>query len=223
MNLLSIDTSTEKASVALTLNGEIRSEEQGAQRQHARMLLPMIERLLADNGLHLNQLDAIVYGCGPGSFTGLRIACSVAKGLAYSHDLPLLPVSSLAAIANEVRERNELAKDAAILAVLDARMNQLYWTCFAEESKGTEEQVSYAADIHMPGETPFILAGVGYESYLQQLPLSLHTRLVNHFPIYPHAQAMIRLALSGEITAVSAAEALPVYVRNQITQGESRG
>ncbi|WP_332248026.1 tRNA (adenosine(37)-N6)-threonylcarbamoyltransferase complex dimerization subunit type 1 TsaB [Legionella tunisiensis] len=149
---MSIDTSTEKASVALTLNGDIRCEEQEVQRQHARMLLPMIDRLLADSGACLNQLDAIVYGCGPGSFTGLRIACSVAKGLAYSHDLPLFPVSSLAAIANEVRVQNQLANDAAILAVLDARMNQLYWACFAGDAKEGAEQVCHAADIHMSGE-----------------------------------------------------------------------
>lgn len=223
MNLLSIDTSTEKASVALALNGEIRCEEQAVQRQHAQMLLPMIDRLLADSELCLSQLDAIVYGRGPGSFTGLRIACSVAKGLAYSHDLPLLPVSSLAAIANEVRVQNRLAKDAAILAVLDARMNQLYWGCFAGDANESEEQVCDAADIHVPGEKKFVLAGVGFDAYLRQLPVSLHTRLVNHFTIYPHAQAMIRLALSGEVKAVSAAEALPVYVRNQITQGETRG
>jgi tRNA threonylcarbamoyladenosine biosynthesis protein TsaB len=217
MNLLSIDTSTEKASVALALNGEVFCAEQDAKRQHAHMLLPMIECLLANSELHFNQLDAIVYGCGPGSFTGLRIACSVAKGLAYAQDLPLLPVSSLAAIANEVRVQNKIVKDMAILAVLDARMNQLYWACFADESTSAEEQVSQAADVDVANEKRFVLAGVGYESYLQQLPLSLRARLANHYTIYPHAQAMIRLALSGEIKTVSAAEALPVYVRNQIT------
>ena len=104
MNLLAIDTSTEHATVAVTAHGELFSEEQGSMRQHAQFLLPMVERMLGLAGLSLTQLDGIVFGRGPGSFTGLRIACSVAKGLAYAHDLPLYPVSSLAAIAYEAHQ-----------------------------------------------------------------------------------------------------------------------
>src|ERR1700733_12183845 len=105
MNLLAIDTSTTRASLAINLGGEILSKEQDAQHSHARLLLPMIEQLLAEAQLTINQLDGIVYGCGPGSFTGLRIACSIAKGLAYAHDLPLFPVSSLAAIAHKALQK----------------------------------------------------------------------------------------------------------------------
>lgn len=223
MNLLAIDTATERASVALSINGDVRSEEQSAQRQHAHLLLPMVERLLAEADLSLSQLDAIAYGRGPGSFTGLRIACSVAKGLAYAHDLPLFPVSSLAAIANEVGQRHAIPKNAAVLAVLDARMNQLYWACFTDFINEVEEHVSNVGDILPSADTPLILAGVGYEAYLQQLSSTLQARITSYFTVYPKAQAMIRLALTGKIKAVSAAEALPVYIRNQITQGEPRG
>lgn len=223
MNLLAIDTSTECASVALIVNGDLRSEEQGAQRQHARLLLPMIEGLLAEAEISLNQVDAIVYGRGPGSFTGLRIACSVAKGLAYAHDLPLFPVSSLAAIANEAMQEKEKMADAAVLAMIDARMNQVYWACFIDEINEAEEQVSEMANLKLTSDCPLIVAGVGYEPYLSQLPIATQSRIVSHSTLYPNARAMIRLALSGRVKPVSAAEAVPVYVRNQITQGEVRG
>lgn len=106
--LLAIDASTDQASVALLINGVSISEEQGSQRTHAQILLPMIDKLLTEANSSLNQLDGIVFGCGPGSFTGLRIACSMAKGLAYAHDLPLIPVSSLAAIAWTARQKHLL-------------------------------------------------------------------------------------------------------------------
>ncbi|KTD32865.1 O-sialoglycoprotein endopeptidase [Legionella nautarum] len=223
MNLLAIDTSTETASVALLQKGELRSEEQGAQRNHARLILPMVENLLAEAELSLSQLDGLVYGRGPGSFTGLRIACSVAKGLAYAQDLPLYPVSSLAAIANEALQQGTNPQDAAVLAVVDARMNQLYWAYFNAQFDQVEEQVSSVADLALADEKPFILAGVGYESYLSQFSPAMQKRCYKMLTIFPKAEAMIRLVLTGKIEAVSAADALPVYVRNQITQGEPRG
>lgn len=221
--LLAIDTSTECASVALMVNGVILSEEQGAQRQHARLLLPMIEKLLAEAGLSLNQLDAIAYGRGPGSFTGLRIACSVAKGLAYARELPLFPVSSLAAIAYQARQQEDFREETAVLAVMDARMNQVYWACFPAENPVAEEQVSDAGELQVAGSYPLILAGVGYAVYKPQFSAELDARIIRHFSCYPKAEAMIQLVLSAKIAPVTAAEALPVYIRNKITQGESGG
>jgi len=122
MNLLAIDTSTSYASVALEFNGTMFVEEAFEIREHARVLLTMVERVLSSAGTELKNLDGIVFGEGPGSFTGLRIACSVAKGLAYAHDLPLYPVGSLLAIAFEARHMNT-----SVLAMMDARMNQVYW------------------------------------------------------------------------------------------------
>jgi tRNA threonylcarbamoyladenosine biosynthesis protein TsaB len=220
MNLLAIDTSTEFATVAVAAHGEIYSEEQGSQRQHAQLLLPMVERLLASAGLSFSQLDGIVFGRGPGSFTGLRIACSVAKGLAYAHDLPLYPVSGLATIAYDVyhREMEQLA-DANVLAMIDARMHQVYWGRFTGESFSVLEQVSSVADITLTLERPLILAGVGCELYISQLPVDIRARIVKECTIFPKAASMIRLVQSGLILAVSASEALPVYVRNEVTHG----
>lgn len=225
MNLLAIDSSTQQASVALSIKGEVRSIEQGAQHSHARLLLPLIEQLLAEAGVGLQQLEAIVFGQGPGSFTGLRISCSLAKGLAYAKDLPLYPVSSLAAIANEAFFVHKGAQNASVLALLDAHMNQVYWAYFGQNAlEAQQQQVSAAAEIR-PDEAynPLIVAGVGYESYLQQLAPALQARLSGHFRIYPKAEAMIRLVLTGTITTISASDALPFYLRNQITQGELRG
>lgn len=224
MNLLAIDTSTELASVALAVGDEMLTEEQGHLRQHAQFLLPMIERLLAAAQLRLNQLDGIVFGRGPGSFTGLRITCSVAKALAYAHSLPMYPVSSLLAIANEVYQMDPIiAPETQVLAMIDARMHQVYWGCFARDSVQPNEQVSSVTDMLLPSDAPLILAGVGFESYLAQLSPSIQAQIIKQQVVFPHARSMIRVAQSGQIQTVSAQEALPVYVRNQVVQGGSCG
>jgi len=224
MNLLAIDTSSEKATVALSVNGQITSDEQREARQHAQYLLPMVERLLTQSKCSLAQLDGIVFGQGPGSFTGLRIACSVVKALAYAHDLPVYPVSSLAAIAYEA---NQVAKakhdNYTILAVIDARMKQLYSGEYAKDSFDTEPLVCDAANICLSSTSPIILAGIGFEDYLDDLPESITERIIDKLTIAPNAAAMINLVQLGLIKAVKAVDALPVYVRNQVTHGEPRG
>lgn len=219
MKLLAIDTSTERASVALINQGIITEKTHSSQRQHAQFLLSMIDELLVDSGVSLSQLDGIVFGRGPGSFTGLRITCSIAKGLAYAQDLPLMPASSLEAIASNALEEQSLP----VLAMIDARMNQVYWRYFSSSINNEEEQVSSIQDIKIGNDETFVLAGVGYEDYLDQIPLAIRTKMVSCNPIYPTARAMIQLALKGKLSRVSPQEALPVYIRNQITQGVSNG
>ncbi len=217
MNILAIDTSSELATVAIEAFGEHYSEEQEGFRQHAQLLLPMVERLLQRAEISFRELNGIAFGRGPGSFTGLRIACSVAKGLAYAHDLPLYPVSSLAAINNEVQQ---VAPYSHVLAMMDARMHQVYWGYFHKGVLQGNEQVSAPFDILLPEVSSILLAGVGYEAYLPILPPTLQQNIVKYSSAFPKASAMIRLVQSGQINPVSAAEALPVYVRDQVTQGE---
>ncbi len=217
MKLLAIDTSTERATVALSLGDVFYCDAQDGLRKHAQLLLPMVEGLLAKSGTSLNQLDGIVFGRGPGSFTGLRIACSVAKALAYAHDLPVFPVSSLAAIADEVYYTEMAFPPASpphtqVLAMLDARMQQVYWACFARDNFSPDEHVSAPEDVISPA-TPVIVAGVGLDSYAAQFPSAIAAPSVKQRVVYPEARAMIRLVRRGHITAVSAADALPVYVR----------
>lgn len=222
MKLLAIDTSTELASVALMVGEELTCEEQGSQKTHAQLLLPMIDKLMVHSGLQMNQLDGIIFGCGPGSFTGLRIACSIAKGLAYAHDLGLIPVSSLGAIAWAARELSDY-ENAPILAVLDARMNEMYWSYFAQGKLISEDNVNAVREIHLPQQQSLVLAGVGIEEYWADFPDQIKSQICAKVTLYPNAAAMIRLAQCAAIKVISVAQAQPVYVRNQVTQGDSRG
>ncbi len=214
MTLLAIDTSTERATVALAVGDLVFHDEKRNVREHANGLLPMINGLLAEASLSLNQLDGIVFGCGPGSFTGLRITCSIAKALAYAHDLPLFPVSSLAAIAEEVYHATpDLKPDTHVLAMLDARMQQVYWAHFTREGDAPVEHVSAAADVVWASTAPLIIAGVGLEAYAPQWPLSIQSLALTPQWVYPDARAMIRAVRAGRIQAVTPAAATPVYVR----------
>jgi tRNA threonylcarbamoyladenosine biosynthesis protein TsaB len=221
MNLLAIDTSTEQASVALLVNGVISCEEQGSQKTHAQVLLPMIDRLVVNAGSSLNRLDGIVYGCGPGSFTGLRIACSIAKGLAYAHDLDLIPVSSLSAIAWAARKQLK-EQDMPVLAVLDARMNELYWAFYTNNYHAVEK-VNKAHEMQLPDSSSIIVAGTGIDPYWESIPELIKARVSHKLSLFPSASAMIELVCTLDIKPISIAKAQPVYVRNQVTQGDSRG
>ena len=221
MKLLAIDASTEMASVALMLGDQIFALEQGSQRTHAQLLLPLIDKLLSDAKTTVAQLDGIVFGCGPGSFTGLRIACSIAKGLAYPHNLPLYPVSCLGAIAALARE--QLGPDTNVLAVIDARMQEMYWGYYAQNILVTEDKVSAVQAIQVPYATPFVVAGVGMDLYWPELPDPLKGQVTSQLNLYPNAASMLRLVSLAGIQPVSVAQAQPIYVRNQVTQGESRG
>lgn len=222
MKLLAIDTSTELASVALMVGSELSYKEQTNQRSHAQFILPMIEQLLGDAELSLTQLDAIVFGRGPGSFTGLRIACSVAKGLAFAHDLGVIPVSSLSAIAFQAREE---AKNPSlpVLAVIDARMHELYWGYYLTGQLDTSEQVTPAGQLNVATKNPFVLAGVGIDLYWQEISSELKSHIHSQFSIYPHALSMVRIAEQEGISPINAVDAQPIYVRNQVTQGGSGG
>ncbi|MFI4962544.1 MAG: tRNA (adenosine(37)-N6)-threonylcarbamoyltransferase complex dimerization subunit type 1 TsaB [Legionellales bacterium] len=222
MNLLAIDTSTEIASVALMAGDEMTCEEQLGQKLQAQLLVPLIHQIMTQSGLGLNQLDGIVFGCGPGSFTGLRIACSIAKGLAYAHDLNLIPISSLGAIAYAVRQQ-EAYSQSPVLALLDARMQEVYWGYYPPDTLLAVDRVDAVQDIHLPNQQPLICAGVGIEPYWDAIPAALKGQITSTIPCYPNAAVMIRLAVAAAIKPVSAAYAQPLYVRNQVTQGASRG
>lgn len=224
MNYLAIDTSTTRASVALTVGDTVYYAEHGTLREHAQCVLPMVEQLLAQANIPLSQLDGIAFGRGPGSFTGLRIACSIVKGLAYPHSLPVYPVSSLAAIAEEVfYSEPGLTSETQILTMIDARMHAVYWDCYASNGGHQHEQVTSVSEIIVPQHIPLIIAGVGFEVYHSELPLTIQKQCIQQREIFPDARAMIRLVVAGKIIPVSAGEALPVYVRNQVVQGASGG
>jgi tRNA threonylcarbamoyladenosine biosynthesis protein TsaB len=180
----------------------------------------MVNELLSEQQWYPESLDAIIFGRGPGSFTGLRVACSVVQGMAFAHDLPVYPVSGLQSIAHHLRLKGEKAP---ILAAVDARMNELYWAIYSGKTMVlAEEQVSHAQQISLT-DNRFVIAGVGVEAYLPQLGEEIRQRITQVLTIYPNLEAMVDLVLNKHIEPVTAIQVLPVYIRNQVTQGASGG
>ncbi len=130
MKLLALDTSSEGCSAALLINGSLTERFALAPRGHTRLLMPMIRELLAEQGLAPAELDALAFARGPGSFTGLRIATGVVQGLAWGLEVPVVPVSSLAAVALSAMETLNVAEGDGLAIAFDARMGEVYWGCF---------------------------------------------------------------------------------------------
>ncbi|WP_198084004.1 tRNA (adenosine(37)-N6)-threonylcarbamoyltransferase complex dimerization subunit type 1 TsaB [Variovorax sp. E3] len=217
--LLAFDTSTEHLSVAV-LHGERLLAHSGVGgAQASTTLLPLIQQLLGEAGLALAELDAIVFGRGPGSFTGLRTACSVAQGLAFGAHVPLLPVDTLLAVAEEARHAFGARQ---VVAVLDARMDQLYAARYdfdaagpgpAQPGGGDEPLLLSPDDLDVPAG--FALAGNAFTAYGPRLPQAK----ARHEAL-PTATAMLRLApaLLAAGRTVPAAQAWPLYVRDKVAQ-----
>jgi len=224
MYILALDASTEQCSCALLYEQEILARSELAPRRHAELILPMADSLLAEAELTPRQLDAIAFGQGPGSFTGLRIACGVAQGIALAVDVPVIPVSSLATLAQATVQ--ELACQ-HVLTVLDARMEEVYWGCFAVNAEGLvvseqEEKLTKPADVNLQDCTKniwqaVVTAWATYPTLAEQIQT-----IQGNAPLlrYPQAHAMLPLARAklqqGDV--VTAAETTPVYLRNQVVQ-----
>lgn len=192
MKILAFDTSTENLSVALWLDGQISSQQCLAEQRHTDLTLPMIRKVLDQAGVQLPQLDAIAYGCGPGSFTGLRIGCGIAQGLAYACHLPLVGIVSLLALA-------EASEQDRVYACLDARMGQVFCAAYQRHAQGWVNVVE--PTLCHPDDLPTVTgqgwAGIGsgfkpYEAILRQR-LGEALGSVDATP-FPHAAAMATLA-----------------------------
>jgi tRNA threonylcarbamoyladenosine biosynthesis protein TsaB len=221
MNLLAIETSTEACSAALMVGEALLERSEIAPRRHAELLLPMIESLLAEAGIGRRQIDGIAVGRGPGAFTGVRLAISVAQGLALGLDVPVAPVSSLAALAQDVAVA---AADMPILAVIDARMGEVYAGTFRRmqaglvEALGTES-VGPADAIVLPPHADWVVAGSGWAVYRDALTARLpRTPRWADGARYPQAHAIARLAAAQFAAgrAVAPELALPVYLRDKV-------
>lgn len=216
MKFLSLDTSTEYCSAALWLDGDIHASRVLAGQTHSSLLLPMVDGLLADAGLSLRQLDGIAYGAGPGSFTGLRIACAVTQGLALGADLPVVGVSTLESIAQQT--------DAArVLTVLDARMAEVYWAAYERAESGwtcvLEPVLSVPELVGVPDARGWVGAGNGFAALDAILLPRLQPLLARILAdVMPDAAAIAALAAPafarGE--GIDAALAAPVYLRDKV-------
>jgi tRNA threonylcarbamoyladenosine biosynthesis protein TsaB len=222
VRLLAFDCATERLSVALWQDGTCLSREAPGAREHARLLLPFANELLAEAGLSLNALDGIAFGRGPGSFTGLRIAAAAAQGLAFGADLPLAPVSTLLALAHCAGRLHGAGK---VLPVLDARMQAVY--CCAAERRGdvwvmsAPELVCAPDRMSVPADAGWFGAGPGWSVYASVLtPRFLVCLTGQDASLLPQAEDIATLGAlqlrRGE--GVDAALAQPGYLRDDVIQ-----
>lgn len=217
MKLLALDTATAACSVAAWDDGEVVERFELVEHGHSERLLPLIDEVLAEVGWELSQCDALAFGRGPGSFTALRIGAGVTQGLAFAADLPVVPVSSLAALAQGQNAPR-------VLAAFDARMSQIYWGAYVRNAKGLvelvgQERVSSPDDLALDGDETWLGAGNGWTVYRQALQqATAGTVATSDVDLYPHAREVAILAAgpveAGE--AVAAEKAVPLYVRNDV-------
>jgi tRNA threonylcarbamoyladenosine biosynthesis protein TsaB len=221
MKILAIETATEACSAAIYRDEEILLEYQINPRGHTELILKMVDRLLVDAGLKSVDFDALAFGRGPGSFTGVRIATGVAQGIAFAADLPVIGVSTLAALAQRAyREKGE----PNLLTAFDARMGELYWAGYRLGEEGLvvpaiPEQVGSAGQVEIPFDGEWYGVGSGWGVYTEQLELRLNTLLLGFkAEIYCSARDIATLAVADyrDGLAVAPELALPVYLRNQV-------
>lgn len=223
MKLLALETATEACSAALYLDGEIAERYQIAPRGHTDLILPMVDGLLAEAGLQPAQLDVIAFGCGPGAFTGVRIATGVVQGIAFALDLPVVAVSTLATLAQGGLRAYGWER---VAAAIDARMGEVYWGTFAVDGEGCMRPAGTEL-VTPPGEVPLLHGhewhgiGSGWHSYAEELAQRQGVAMIDAIgDFYPHARDVATLAVAahqrGE--AVSAEQALPRYLRDQVVQ-----
>lgn len=228
--ILSIDASTEACSVALLNHNEVTQRYQLAPRQHAQLILPMVESLLATSQLKLNQLDAIACNVGPGAFTGIRIAVSVAQGLAYGAGLPSIALSSLANMASSGYSKTGKKE---WLCAIDARMNEVYLGAYkiindipvlvGNEQVIAPEEINFEPLVNRETLTEIGLIGSGWPAYPQAIyrdGLSEGLLVDNG---YPDAQFSLKQANSkfdaGEV--LEPQELQPTYLRNNVAEKKS--
>lgn len=219
MKLLAIETATEACSAAVCVDDEIIERYQLAPRKHNELILPMCEQVLAEAGVSVNQLDAVAFGCGPGAFTGLRIAASVTQAIAFAHDLPVASVSTLANLAHQA----DLQPGECALTAIDARMEEIYWAIYEKNSPAEveligEERVQLPTDIVIE-KTITCGLGSGWGTYQAELnaKVELVQSAINTLAL-PRARVTAELGKKKYLNEdmVEAMQALPVYLRNQV-------
>jgi len=216
---LAFDTSTEVLSIGVAAGTQCSTRTLAGGAQSSASLIPTSLEMLAQAGLQLGALDAIVFGRGPGSFTGLRTACAVAQGLAFGAGIPVLPVDTLLAVAEEARVLAGVGSaPVCVLALLDARMDEVYsaawdwdgqrWSVWAPMQVGAPQQVV------LPEAPRVLMAGNAFAAYADRLPAG------ERVPALPTAAALLRLApvLLADGQAVPAEQAMPLYIRDKVAQ-----
>lgn len=222
MKLLALETSTEACACALYVDGAILERAEFAPRQHTHLILPMAEQLLAEAGITPKQLDGVAFGRGPGSFTGVRIACSVAQGIGFAANIPVAPISSLAALAQQMYQIHGYQQ---VCVAFDARMQEVYWGMYQLNAQNImqlqgEECVCAAHCVPLPSEIQtWYGVGSGWAAYETALTTRLNGYVTGYDnTTYLHASALIPIALImfAQQQVYSAENVTPVYIRNKI-------
>ena len=222
MKILAVDTATEACSAALYINGDIQERFEIAPREHTKLLLPMVDSLMTEAGLRPQQLDAMAFGCGPGSFTGVRIATGVMQGVAYGADLPVVAVSTLAAISQACLQKTN---HNTIFTAVDARMGEIYWAVYQRDADGYaqllgQEKVQPASEVDALQQAGYGI-GSGWQCYEQELTDRLGEQLLGFDADYlPHSA---QIALLGAVgvqrgQTVPVEQAMPVYLRDKVAK-----
>jgi tRNA threonylcarbamoyladenosine biosynthesis protein TsaB len=218
--IVALETSSELASCALLHDGRLTSRSADGVRTHSASLLPMVQELLAEAGIGLAQCDAIAFGAGPGSFTGVRTACGIAQGLGFGAGLPLVPVVTLDAMALACHERHGAAE---VLALLDARMNEVYWAQY-RFNDGAPVAVlppALSAPVGVAPQGAPQACGNGLTAYAEAFAGAFTGpafTLAADATVLPHAEQVARLGAAAFAAghAVAAADAQPLYLRNKV-------
>ncbi|RKQ55336.1 tRNA threonylcarbamoyladenosine biosynthesis protein TsaB [Vogesella indigofera] len=200
MKYLAIDTSNTHVSIAVAVDERFFSATLPVVNGHSEETLPLIQRLLTDSGIGLAELDGIIYGQGPGAFTGLRIGCGIAQGLALAHDLPLIPVPTLDVIAFQ-------SGVPAVQVVMDARMNEVYTASYRDGVALTPITLQARGELTVPADIP-VLAG----DCAQELTCPGKTV----YELRPDAASYIRLVRRGGYAAVAPEAAGLLYIRDKV-------
>lgn len=222
MNIIAFDTSTEYCSLALWVNSELQHKETLAGQRHSELLLPMLHEILAENSLALKQLDGFAFGAGPGSFTGLRIACGIAQGLAFATERPVIGISTLKALAQRVKKNK-------VVVALDARMGEIYHAAYEKKNADDWKTVSKAT-VCIPNLAPSLSGkgwascGSGFDLYQQELTEHYRGQINDHnHGLYPHAREIAQLAANKFSNGMvdDPIQAAPIYIRNKVALKES--
>ncbi|WP_404396836.1 tRNA (adenosine(37)-N6)-threonylcarbamoyltransferase complex dimerization subunit type 1 TsaB [Pseudoalteromonas phenolica] len=219
-NLLALDASTEALSIAIQFNGQTVKHFEVCPQQHSQKVLPLVSELLDKAGCKLQDLDGIVFGRGPGSFTGVRISVAIAQGLAYGANLPLVGVSTLQAMAQQAIDEKQVE---SVVTGIDARMGEIYFAHYRKSEKGLaelsiDENEVVCAPTDLPESIKSLTAvGSAWETYAEQAA-DLNLDVISEITL-PDAAYMLKIA---EVefekgNTVQAADAQPHYVRDTVT------
>jgi len=230
MKILAIDTATEACSAAIYVDGEVLSEYKLAPREHTQLILPMVDRLLSQAGLKINQLDALSFARGPGAFTGVRIAAGVVQGLSYADDLPVVPVSTLAAMAAGIYYQHGHQN---VLSAIDARMSEVYWGAYHVQQDAIQliddEVVSAVENLQLSGEEytsqNWVAAGTGWSAYQTEFEKKINIAQEQIFAdCLPSAEVIVKLAAQdyAQGKQMTAHQAQPVYLRDNVAKKKAK-